>query len=66
VKNLVVQGEIARSQAKKSATSIVALNPQKEDGGVFCHLAVTAPRLSTNQSVFGLVNLCIFKFFIIH
>ena len=29
---------------QKSPTGIVALNPPKEDGGVFCHLTVTDQR----------------------
>jgi hypothetical protein len=42
------------SPGKKSATGIVALNPPKEDGGVFCHLVVAAPSACISQSVFGL------------
>jgi hypothetical protein len=54
------------SPGKKSASGIVALNPPKEDGGVFCHLAVAAPSARINQSVFGLGYFVVFNVIIIH
>jgi hypothetical protein len=50
---------------QKSPAGIVALNPPKEDGGVFCHLTVAAPSARINQSVFGLGYFFVFMFFII-
>jgi hypothetical protein len=52
--SLIGYGKIGRAQTKKSATSIVALNPPKEDGGVVGHLVVAAPKARVNQSVVGL------------
>lgn len=51
---LIGYRKIGWGQAKKSATSTVALIPPKEDGGVFRHLVVAAPSARINQSVFGL------------
>jgi hypothetical protein len=48
---------------QKSPAGIVALNPPKEDGGVFCHLTVAAPSARINQSVFGLGYFFVFRFF---
>ena len=50
---------------QKIPTGIVALNPPKDDGGVFCHLTVAAPSARINQSVFGLGYFFVFMFFII-
>ena len=58
---LIGHRKIGRAQAKKNATSIVPLNPPNEDRGVFCHLAVVAPKACTNPSDFGLDYFLVFK-----